>query len=268
MITALIIIFAIVFAYGLLLALTQDFKAQGVGNSIFRNSTKITNILFVYPHPDDETMASGGLMNKLSRSPDFNVHAITLTKGEKGKELLNIEDNLLAQQRSSEYSEAVGILGVSQYELWSYPDGGVLENNDLMKKQIEEYISKNNIQTVITYERTGIYGHKDHVALSKAINEIQKENSDLKVFYSTMPVRYEKLLNFPSHIKDLELTKTTYCETPEYRINIWSSVWNKYKAARSHKSQKLSHGYPLWLPLFLLPFEYYTTVYEDPISKF
>ncbi len=241
---------------------TQDFRAKRVGEAVFRNSEKQTNVLFVFPHPDDETMASGGLINKLSKSKDFNVHVLSITKGEKGKELLNIPDEELGQIRQAEFENATRILGSQNTALWDFPDGDVASNADMVKTQLANYVLGNNIHTVITYERTGIYGHKDHVALAKIVSELKKEHVEIKVFYSTIPEKYETILNFSKHIKDLELTKTTLCQEPEFRLNIIGNVNRKYRAALSYKSQRLSHAFPLWASLFLLPFEYYTTKYE------
>lgn len=268
MIIIFFILIFIISAYAYLLFRTQDFKAKGTDISIFKNSTHATDVLFVYPHPDDETMVSGGLINKLSSNINFNVHAITLTRGEKGKELLNISDAELAKVRAMEFTDAVRTLGVKNYSVWEFPDGEVDNNTTEVRAQLTNYIIQNNIQTIVTFERTGIYGHKDHVTLTKIVKDIHDENKGLKVFYSTIPEKYERILNFPKHIKNLELTKTTVCQAPEFRINISSNVNKKYKAAKTYKSQKLAHGFPLWAGLFLLPFEYYTTIYEDPISKF
>ncbi len=262
MIIIFFILTLIISAYSYLLYRTQDFKAKGTDISIFKNSTHTTEVLFVYPHPDDETMVSGGLINKLSSNIDFNVHAITLTKGEKGKELMNIADSELGKIRASEFTHAVQTLGVKNYEVWDFPDSEVENSISAVRAQLTNYIIQNNIQTVVTFERTGIYGHKDHVALSKIVKEIHDENKGLKVFYSTIPEKYERILNFSKYIKDLALTKTTVCQAPEFRINIISNVNIKYKAAKMYKSQKLAHGFPLWAGLFLLPFEYYTTIYE------
>jgi LmbE family N-acetylglucosaminyl deacetylase len=264
----LIILITIIFAISVYLYSLyrfQDFHTKNENTDFFRNPKKVlgkTNILFIHPHPDDETMGSGGLIRKLSRHHGFNVHVVSLTKGEKGKELMQVSDDELAQIRTNEFIKAVSILGVQKFEVWSYPDGGVSEERKSVKEKLLEYIKTNSIDTIVTYERTGIYGHKDHVALSKIVYEISKENRNLRVLYSTIAPRVEKLYNFPKHIVGLELTKTSLCERPEIRINKLPNIYSQYKAAKSHKSQKLNHIMPLWLALLLQPYEYYTTVYE------
>jgi LmbE family N-acetylglucosaminyl deacetylase len=264
----LIILIAIIFVisvYLYSLFRLQDFHTKKADISYFRNPKKVlgkTNILFIHPHPDDETMGSGGLIKKLSRNPGFNVHVVSLTKGEKGKELVNVSDEELAQIRTNEFIKAVSILGVQKFELWNYPDGGISEEKNNVKEKLMEYIKANSIDTIVTYERTGIYGHKDHVTLSKIVYEISRENRFLRVLYSTIAPRVEKLYNFPKHIVGLELTKSTLCERPEIRINKLPNIYSQYRAAKSHKSQKLNHIMPLWLALLLQPYEYYTTVYE------
>lgn len=240
----------------------HDLKTTAVSLEVFRNSPGKTNILVIYPHPDDETMASGGLINLISKRTDFELHVVTVTKGEKGKELLDLPDKELAQIRTQEFFDAVSILEVKNAEAWDFPDGEINENKIDLKNRVLEYIERNKISTIVTYERTGIYGHKDHVALSKIIHEISRENRNIKVFYLTIPAKLEKLYNFPKHIKGLSLTKNTLCEKPEIRILKINTYFKQLKAAKAYKSQNLNHGIPLWLNFLIQPFEYFTTVYE------
>jgi len=46
----------------------------------------IKNVLFIYPHPDDEAMSAGGLITKMSRDPEFTTYVVDITKGEHGDE--------------------------------------------------------------------------------------------------------------------------------------------------------------------------------------
>lgn len=242
----------------------QDFKTKKVNVGYFKvNKYEVTNILFIYPHPDDETMGSGGLIQKLSRNKKFDVHVISLTRGEKGKELKNLPDSELAEIRTKEFTNAVTILGAKQFEIWNYPDGKIEASEQEIKKQLLQYIEEHEIDTVVTYERTGIYGHKDHVALSRYVHDISKRNKQLKVFYATIAPKVEELYNFPKHIVGLKLTKNTLCEKPEVRINKLLNSYRQYKAAKAHRSQRLNHIMPLWLALLLQPYEYYTTIYTD-----
>lgn len=223
---------------------------------------QVKNILFIYPHPDDETMISGGLIGRLSKDSDFNVFVIDITKGEKGDEILKISPEELGKVREGEFNKAMKSLGVKNFSIWDFPDGGVPNKYAELKERITKFISENNIDLAITFERFGIYGHQDHVALSKIINEISIENKDLKVLYSTLSPKVAKELNLKDHIKGLELEEFESNEVPEFKVPIFSQLLNQYIAARNYKSQNLSHKYPLWVTIFIMPYEYYTSQYK------
>ncbi|MCA9386918.1 PIG-L family deacetylase [Candidatus Dojkabacteria bacterium] len=224
--------------------------------------TSSKNILFIFPHPDDETMATGGLINSLSKIK--NIHVISTTHGENGIELLNLPSNELGNIRKKEFECVMKKLNVKKLEIWEFEDGDCEKAFIEIKNKVKEYINKNSIDTIFTFERTGLYPHPDHIILSKIIHEITKEKKDLQVVYSTLTKKLREKANLPTKLtyRDREVVlKDLDPSLPQYKVFIFKSLYAKYRAAKCYKSQKLNGNMPLWLELFLMPVEYYTTKY-------
>ncbi len=242
----------------------HDFRFKKLTLNIFKKKEGKSKVLFVFPHPDDETVTSGGLINKLSMSDDYEVHLVCLTKGEKGNELIDLDENELAKVREKEFSKAVEILGVKNYELKDFGDGEIERNYQTVKKYIQDYIQNKSIDFVVTFERTGMYGHKDHVFTSKAVNEIHDELRSFKTLYTTIPEKLERRDSLRIHMKNIELEEFDLNEQPEFYFPTYRTCLLKYRAARVYKSQNLSHNMPLFAKMFLVcSVEYYTTKYKS-----
>lgn len=223
------------------------------------DSKEKENILFIYPHPDDETMMSGGLISRLARNN--NVHVVSTTRGENGIELLDVSEEELGDIRINEFKNAVKTLCAKIFEVWDFTDGGSDLQKEEMTEKILQYIDTNKIETVITYERSGVYPHPDHIALSEVVTEIKKERNDLKVIYSTLPKKIKDLAGMPTKItlrdREVLLADLHPC-MPEFKVFVLFSNIKKYRAALCYKSQKLNASMPLWVQMLFLPYEYYS----------
>jgi len=216
-------------------------------------------VLIVYPHPDDELMASGGLTMFLKKKINADIKIISLTHGEKGDELLKLKPDELAKIRRREYFKVTKKIFKVNSEILNFPDGGLKNMKVEIKERLEEEISTFKPKLVITYERSGVYGHPDHVILSKVINEISNKDNSFKVLYSTIGPKISKKINLPVHMAEEEI-KTSI---PEVRVSIIRFSRRKYLGAKSYKSQKLSPGtIPLELMFAVTLNEYYTSRYE------
>src|SRR3990167_9586391 len=85
---------------------------------------KIKNkrLLVVFPHPDDESVVAGGLIQR-ALSLGFWVTVVCLTKGGRGKIHINGKGRSAEEIRENEFKQAVTALGVSDFHLWSFSDG-------------------------------------------------------------------------------------------------------------------------------------------------
>jgi len=149
-----------------------------------------SRVLVFMPHPDDEAVFCSGFLKKLTIN-NIPVKLITLTSGEKSTLVFGLEpgDDLAATRRI-EHKNSCEILGITDYEVLSLPDGGL----KLKEKEVKEIISSQiNIfkpTHVVTLEPDGIYGHPDHIGLSKFVTKVVA--SPLKLLYVTIPQFKEK----------------------------------------------------------------------------
>jgi LmbE family N-acetylglucosaminyl deacetylase len=126
-------------------------------------------LLAVMAHPDDESMGCGGLILRHTRA-GIPTHLICATYGEKGwmGKPLGAKEEDLAQIRVSELEAAADALALSGVELWDYPDGSVIkENQQEITQRIWEQITKLRPRAVVGWGPDGGYGHPDHIAMGE-----------------------------------------------------------------------------------------------------
>jgi LmbE family N-acetylglucosaminyl deacetylase len=261
MIQIIILIIAIVASlYLLMLFSLHNFRVLSNVKRVFKND----KILFVFPHPDDETMMAGGLISTLAKYNAENVHTLVLTKGEKGDEILKLKPDQLAEVRSVEYQKAMRKLGVKSQNttILDLGDGKLAGKVHEAVDLVKEYIQQNSIDVVVTYERWGVYGHKDHVAAAKIIKNIKVKMPNLRTFYATVTDKMAKKYDLKSHIKDLSLEEYEENTKPSVGFFVPLGLWGKYRAASEYKSQRLARNFPLWFIIALTPIEYFSTNYD------
>lgn len=89
---------------------------------------RLSRVLVVAPHPDDETLTAGGLVAALARRSD--VVLVTCTRGERGEVIgpdlahLEADPTELAAYRTGELDRALAALGVSRHMFLDAIDGG------------------------------------------------------------------------------------------------------------------------------------------------
>jgi N-acetyl-1-D-myo-inositol-2-amino-2-deoxy-alpha-D-glucopyranoside deacetylase len=143
-------------------------------------------ILLVHAHPDDETIATGGLMARYV-DQGVGVTLVTCTLGEEGEVLVpglehlaSDREDQLGEHRQSELAAAMGILGVQDWRLLGgagrYRDSGMAETPandrpgafwrcDLLEAAaaLVAVIREVRPQVLVTYDDFGGYGHPDHI---------------------------------------------------------------------------------------------------------
>ncbi len=143
------------------------------------------NILIFMPHPDDESVFLAGTIRQLLKS-NAQVRVITMTKGEASTLRYGLKKNEdLGLAREKELKKAFKILGVSDNKILDFKDGGMIEQMDALKKTITNELKTFNPKIVITLEPDGIYGHPDHIYLTKAVQETV--TPPLRIIYTTIP---------------------------------------------------------------------------------
>ncbi len=134
-------------------------------------------LLCVHPHPDDESIACGGV---LARAVDAGarVKVVTCTGGEEGENLAGIDlgGEALPTHRLRELADALAELGVTDHEFLGYRDSGMagapanahpdsFHAADLYEAamRLARIIRRFRPDVVVSDDDRGTYGHPDHV---------------------------------------------------------------------------------------------------------
>ncbi len=123
--------------------------------------------LIVAPHPDDETLAAGGLI-AAQRSRGIDVRVAAVTDGEKAYP----NTPGLAEQREEEQANALARLSVSPdcITRFRFPDGSVSSFEAEMEERLSAMISR---ETLVVAPWKGDH-HPDHEACGRAAARLAK----------------------------------------------------------------------------------------------
>ncbi len=142
-------------------------------------------IMGIWAHPDDETWSSAGIMAAAIEN-EQRVCVLSATKGDDGqtadeaswsrKDLRNI--------RESEFGAALAAISVESGVLLHYPDNKLdtIDEADIIEV-LTQHISAFAPNSILTFEPTGITGHRDHQLISKWARKAALEsNANISVY--------------------------------------------------------------------------------------
>ncbi|MDP9023708.1 MAG: N-acetyl-1-D-myo-inositol-2-amino-2-deoxy-alpha-D-glucopyranoside deacetylase [Actinomycetota bacterium] len=134
-------------------------------------------LLCVHPHPDDESIACGGVLARYA-DEGLRVAVVTCTGGEEGENLSGVdlggEDMVVVRRR--ELAAAIAVLGVTDHRTLGYRDSGMAgepsnEHPDSFHRadldeaalRLAAIIREFRPAAVVSDDERGTYGHPDHV---------------------------------------------------------------------------------------------------------
>ena len=130
--------------------------------------------LFIFAHPDDETVSCSATMRQLLNNGDQVVIA-SVTDGAAGEIHERAQEDLkkhgsLAKLRRAELKKVTDVIGVQDLRYLDFSDGEITNKMvwDTLLKKITELIEDVKPNAVITFDHTGWYFHLDHVGTSIA----------------------------------------------------------------------------------------------------
>jgi len=144
------------------------------------------SLLAVFAHPDDESIACGGLLARCAEL-GARVSLICVTHGENRT---GIPDEDLSRVRAGELAAAARELGIAEVVLLDYPDGFLpwIDARELETRLASE-IRRIAPDVVVTFGHDGLYWHPDHIAVHErttaAVASLVETAPAL--FYVTMP---------------------------------------------------------------------------------
>jgi len=191
---------------------------------------KNAKVLVFMPHPDDEAVFMSGFL-KIITTNKIGIRVVTFTAGEKStlRYGLSPEEDL-AKARRKELLNSFRILGVKNFEVLSFPDGGLKNKKSEMKIEILKQISEYKPSHVVTFEPDGIYGHPDHIALSEAVSGVTKK--PIQLLYVTIVGYKVKPKASSMAEREIHPLKPDFC----LRLGLRERL-AKLKTLRAHKSQ-------------------------------
>lgn len=134
-----------------------------------------------HAHPDDESMATAGLMVKAAEA-GHRVVLVTATRGELGEIVPGVlaEGEQLGLRRSAELYESAAILGVSRVEILGYVDSGMMgtagndapwsfwqADVDAAARRLATILDEERPDVFTIYDDHGGYGHPDHIQVHR-----------------------------------------------------------------------------------------------------
>jgi LmbE family N-acetylglucosaminyl deacetylase len=210
----------------------------------------------VFAHPDDESLACGGTLARLS---DAGAHVVVMcaSHGERGSAVGPVRNDALGLSRADEMRDAAAALGVAEVILLDHPDG------DLRWAQVTEFHSelmmflrRYSPDAVITFGEDGLYWHLDHVGVyERTTTAVRALGPDAPpLYYVTMPlgvmpqiVAVAKSRGWTPPVKGFWSLEPAalglHAEPPTIVVDVGDWVPRKIAALLSHRSQMVD-GHP------------------------
>lgn len=134
-------------------------------------------LMCVHPHPDDETLACGGVL-ALAAAAGHRTVVVTCTGGEEGENLggVALNGHTLSHVRRDELAAALAVLSVTAHHWLGYRDSGMAgtaanSHPDAFAavpvgdaaRLLAELIRHHRPEVIVCDNADGTYGHPDHV---------------------------------------------------------------------------------------------------------
>ncbi|KPA77421.1 N-acetylglucosaminyl-phosphatidylinositol deacetylase [Leptomonas pyrrhocoris] len=233
---------------------TAAFVLRWTRLSNLRGAAVRGDVLVVFAHPDDEAMFFTPLLTSL-RTRNVGVHFLCLSNG-------NVDG--LGKVREKELVASGAFFGVQRRNI-KVVDRSELQDGmrnawstTVIRKEIESYMQKaGNISTIVTFDKYGISGHPNHVAVHNGVRDL-KESMPPGIIY--LQLRTRNLLM--KYIGPLAaFSYTTFAATYVSRTNFAAlihpaSFWASMAAMQRHASQLV------WFRYLFVLFSSYTYVNE------
>ncbi len=131
-------------------------------------------ILYIYPHPDDESFGPAHVMHKQVRE-GHEVHLLTLTRGgaTRQRHKYGYTVDRMGEVRHREMLDVARVLELTGMTVLDLPDSGLKEMDPReIEGVVREQIVKLEPQVVVTYAVHGISGFHDHLVTHAVVKRV------------------------------------------------------------------------------------------------
>ena len=148
-------------------------------------------VLAIFAHPDDESLACGGTLARLSDA-GARVVLLCASHGRKGavSDPALVPDGDLGRVRAQELRQAAKVLGVAEVVILDHPDGDLRwADAPLFDTEIMSAIRDHRADAVITFDDDGLYWHIDHIGIhERTWDAVEALGPDApSLYFVTMP---------------------------------------------------------------------------------
>lgn len=134
----------------------------------------MTKLLYIFPHPDDESFGPVAAMHQQLQQ-GHEVHLLTLTRGgaTRQREVLGLSVDEMGEVRYQEMVKVERTLGLTSMTVWDLPDSGLKEMDPRqLEKLLSDYIEQLQPNIVISYPVHGISGFHDHLITHAIVKRV------------------------------------------------------------------------------------------------
>ena len=234
----------------------------------------MATLVTFHAHPDDESIACGGVMRKAA-DEGHRVVLVVATRGEQGE----VDDGFLAdgeelwQRRIIETQAAADVLGVQRVEFLGYKDSGMMgePTNDLpgtfwtadveeAAGRLADILREENADVLTVYDDNGGYGHPDHIQVHRVGVRAAELAGTGRVYQATMNADHMRR-GMAAFAAQAEAAGVTMPEVPDddaefgkpeaeltAQVDVSAYTGVKRAAMRAHASQISEKSFFLAMP--------------------
>ena len=216
-----------------------------------------------HAHPDDESIATGGVMAK-AKQDGHRVVLVVATRGERGEVQPGVlrDGEELWERRVEETAAAAEVLGVDRVEFLGYEDSGMIgePSNDLpgtfwtadldeAADRLAAILRDEQVDVLTVYDEHGNYGHPDHIQVNRVGHLAAQRAGTPRVLEATMDRDFiregmaeaAELGDLPEDFEPPEHTEESPFGSPAevitHQVDVTGFVDQKRRALSAHASQ-------------------------------
>ena len=221
-------------------------------------NAQVATVVSFHAHPDDEALLTGGTLARLT-AEGHRVIVVVATDGIMGSRDSGQTAAPGGRSRLDELRDSATVLGVARVVHLGYADSGhgpvlypdppdrqrfVRADTGEAAERLAVVVSQEQADLLLSYDRAGGYGHRDHVAVH-LVGRRAASATGVRLLEATIPrewaVRTVRLLHLPRLLVRHDVHSARAWGTPRsqltHRVEVRRFAARKRAALAAHKSQ-------------------------------